>query len=102
MGLIRENIIFFNKLYSLKLAHPNSLDISFVDVDRDQDAAHGHLRRPKVQELRVVELELAELVGHVEDRAVKVIPQNPEIALHTRYWSWKVKIEFQLVEDLSL
>lgn len=55
-----------------------------------------------VQELSVVELELAHLEGHVVDGGVLIIVQNPQEALHGLHGSWEVEVEAHLDEDCSL
>lgn len=56
--------------------------VLLVDVDSQNDGAGGNLRRSVVKELRVIQLELANLEAHVPDVFFLVEAKESEVSLH--------------------
>lgn len=76
------------------------LVVLLEDVDRQDDCAGGHLGGSVVQELGLVELELADREAHVKHRPVQVVGQDPQVALHGLDGAGEVEVKAEFDEDI--
>ena len=78
------------------------LQVPLVDVDRQDDRTRCYHRRPVFEELGVVALELADLVGHVVNCFVEVVVQDAQITLHGLDGSREVEVEAEHLQNVVL
>lgn len=78
------------------------LRVELVDVDAQDEGAGGDLRGPVLEEGGLVQLELADLEGHLEDHLVLVVIQDSQEALQRLHRTLEIKVEAEAREDLLL